>query len=191
MMAGFTEKKQALHDKLASTYVIYEDPKAKTKTWIKVIVIVVVVIQTIAIIANIGILVSTMLMGLNSARNKARAAAMKSSLISLSAEVLFCCDEPTNKLQVTAGSLICKDANNNIINTYGILHTDSDLNLGRGVAVNYTIPNSNCDVSDPYYKVVIVNNNNDDCTSIYYISVSGVKYGMSYASAINGFPSGC
>jgi uncharacterized RDD family membrane protein YckC len=39
IMAGFTQKKQALHDIIADTVVIYKDPNKKTKTWLTVLVV--------------------------------------------------------------------------------------------------------------------------------------------------------
>jgi len=87
IMAGFTEKKEALHDKIAKTNVIYTDPSKKNKTW----VIVVVLIAFFVIM--IGILASIVLVSLNSARTKAKAAAFKAEVSALVPSMIIACDE--------------------------------------------------------------------------------------------------
>ncbi len=80
IMAGFTKRKQALHDKIASTLVVYKDPNKKVTVWI----IVIVIIASLLILAVIiGILVSIVLVSLNSARNKAQDAATKANISSV------------------------------------------------------------------------------------------------------------
>lgn len=76
MMAGFTEKKQALHDKVASTIVIYKDPNKKIKVWVWILVAI------FPFIIILGILASIVLVSLNSARGKAQNASVKSYLAS-------------------------------------------------------------------------------------------------------------
>jgi uncharacterized RDD family membrane protein YckC len=51
IMAGFTEKKEALHDKIAKTNVVYKDPAKKSNVRIWVIVIILFGIIGIAIVA--------------------------------------------------------------------------------------------------------------------------------------------
>ncbi|MFA5985858.1 MAG: RDD family protein [Parcubacteria group bacterium] len=68
IMAGFTAKKQGLHDMIAKTVVVYKDPQKKSSTAIIVTIILLVVFMTIAIV---GIIASVMFVSLNSARDKA------------------------------------------------------------------------------------------------------------------------
>lgn len=77
MMAGFTERKQALHDKFAGTLVIYKNPDSKAKGWVFAVIIIAIVLFFIAII---GILASIVLVSLNSARIKANDTAVKAAL---------------------------------------------------------------------------------------------------------------
>jgi uncharacterized RDD family membrane protein YckC len=65
LMVAFTEKKEALHDKIAKTNVIYADPNKKSKTWIIVLVLVFFFVVVVG-----GILASIVLVSLNSAREK-------------------------------------------------------------------------------------------------------------------------
>lgn len=87
IMAGFTEKKQALHDKIAQTYVVYKDPNQKNNTWIILLILIPV------FIAVIGILASIVLVSLSSAREKAREAAFKAQVSSIIPQALLVCDQ--------------------------------------------------------------------------------------------------
>lgn len=79
LMAGFTARKQALHDMMASTVVVYKDPNDKPKSWIIVLVIVIPFILAIII----GIFASITLVSLNSARGKAQDASIKTIVSSV------------------------------------------------------------------------------------------------------------
>lgn len=87
MMAGFTKNKQALHDKIAKTYVTYKNPKSESKTWI------VILIAIPILIAVIGILASIVLVSLSSAREKANYAAFKAEVSSIVPRMIISCDE--------------------------------------------------------------------------------------------------
>jgi uncharacterized RDD family membrane protein YckC len=87
IMAGLSENKQALHDKIAKTYVIYKNPKSESKTWI------IVLIAIPIFIAVIGILASIVLVSLSSAREKANYAAFKAEVSSIVPSMIISCDE--------------------------------------------------------------------------------------------------
>lgn len=87
IMAGFSENKQALHDKIAKTYVIYTKPNSESKTWI------VVLIAIPILIVIIGILASIVLVSLSSAREKAREAAFKAEVSAIVPSMLLACDD--------------------------------------------------------------------------------------------------
>jgi uncharacterized RDD family membrane protein YckC/type II secretory pathway pseudopilin PulG len=69
LMAGVTAQKQALHDKMAGTVVIYKDPNKKTTAWV-IVAVVACVFLFIALIA--GILAFIVFASLGNARERAR-----------------------------------------------------------------------------------------------------------------------
>lgn len=80
IMAGFTKRKQALHDKIAGTLVVYKDPNKKIGAWV---IVVIILISLLMLIAIVGIFASIVLVSLNSARNKANDAMIRSSVSSV------------------------------------------------------------------------------------------------------------
>lgn len=77
IMAGFTQKKQSLHDKMAHTVVVYKDPSKEHKGTMIFAVILACVLPALAII---GILSSVVLASLSTARMKGQDAATQSNL---------------------------------------------------------------------------------------------------------------
>lgn len=80
IMAGFTKRKQALHDKIADTLVVYKDPNQKTTIWV---IVVVIIASFLMLIAIMGILASIVLVSLDNARDKAQDVATKVSISSV------------------------------------------------------------------------------------------------------------
>jgi len=72
IMAGFTTKKQALHDKFAHSVVVYKDPSGKRSTGR---IVAIVLAATLPVLAIVGILASIVLASLNVAREQAVEAA--------------------------------------------------------------------------------------------------------------------
>jgi uncharacterized RDD family membrane protein YckC len=69
IMAGFTEKKQALHDKIAKTLVIYKEPNKKFGIGAKLAIILASILPILLIV---GLVLGFALSGLNFVKNKAK-----------------------------------------------------------------------------------------------------------------------
>jgi uncharacterized RDD family membrane protein YckC len=108
IMAGFTAKKQALHDKIAGSVVVYRDPNKKVAVWV---IVVVIIGAVLIMVATIGILASIVLVSLNSARNKVQDAAIKATLSSTNADAIIYEDTNTSykgyKPQASASGVVC------------------------------------------------------------------------------------
>lgn len=77
IMAGFTQKKQALHDMVAGTVVVYKDPSKKMRGWVVGVVIAAVILFMVVVV---GILASIVLVGLDDARYEAQDAAVRATV---------------------------------------------------------------------------------------------------------------
>jgi uncharacterized RDD family membrane protein YckC len=77
IMAGFTQKKQALHDKFAHSVVIYKDPSKPHRTGL---IIGIIIAAFLPIIAILGILSSVVLVSLSTARQKGQDAQVMTDL---------------------------------------------------------------------------------------------------------------
>jgi uncharacterized RDD family membrane protein YckC len=105
IMAGFTAKKQGLHDMIAKTVVVYKDPQKKSSAAIIVTSIILVVFVMIAIV---GIIASIMLISLSSARDKAQDASVKATIASTVPIAILCMDDGSNILSPKENAPICK-----------------------------------------------------------------------------------
>lgn len=90
IMAGFTKRKQALHDKIAKTIVVHKDPNQKIAWWAIALALI------LPAIAIIGILASIVLVSLSSARGKANDAYIKSMVSSAIPEAILYADGNNN-----------------------------------------------------------------------------------------------
>lgn len=88
IIAGFTERKRALHDMIAGSVVIYKDPNKKSKGWL-----IGLIVGVCLIIPIIGILASIVLVSLNSARTKANDAGIKATISNTMVEAIIYLDE--------------------------------------------------------------------------------------------------
>jgi uncharacterized RDD family membrane protein YckC len=87
IMAGFTERKEALHDKIAKTNVVYIDPNKKNKVWIIVVVLIFVLITVV------GILAAIVLVSLSSAKQKAKESSFKAETSSIITAMMIACED--------------------------------------------------------------------------------------------------
>lgn len=104
IMAAFTGKKQALHDMMAKTVVIYKDPNKKNN-----VVVIMIVVSIIVLIVG-GLFASIVLVSLNSAREKAKDASFKATASSILPAAILCCDPyggVKKSLNMRPGGNIC------------------------------------------------------------------------------------
>jgi len=101
LMVVFTGKKQALHDKIADTVVVYDSTR-KRRGWIVVLAMIFAVGAPI-----IGIVSSIALVSLSSAREKAQQAAIMAYGKSILAEMLLCQEDGGNINAYQINKIIC------------------------------------------------------------------------------------
>lgn len=91
IIAAFTAKKQALHDMIAHSVVVYKDPTNKNKTGLIIAIIIACIIPLLLAVAMMGIFSSIALVSLNSAREKGTDAQTQSSIMMIrtNAEVFY------------------------------------------------------------------------------------------------------
>lgn len=105
IVAAFTQRKQGLHDMAAKTVVVYKNSNKKMSGGV---IAVIVAIGVFLLIAIIGIFSSVVLVSLNSARNTAQDASVKSSILSTVPVAIICMDDGSNINPPVGGMPICK-----------------------------------------------------------------------------------
>ena len=83
MMAGWTKKKQALHDKFVHSVVVYKNPEHKTNG---AVIAVVAILAVLFVFAIVGILSAVVLVSLNVARSKGNDFRVESAIASTTAD---------------------------------------------------------------------------------------------------------
>jgi len=111
-------------------------------------------IELLIVIAIIGILASVVLVSLNSGRNKANAAATKSTLSSLQAAIALCCDDPSHTLNTTLPNDVCSVA------IASSLPTAAQL---KATGVTYSTSGTTCQSTDPTLVVKLTGHPNVAC----------------------------
>ncbi len=104
IMIAFTEKKQAAHDMIAKTVVVYKDPAKKSNTAL-IIIVGIVVIGAVLLI--LGVFASIVLVSLNSARNTAQNASIKAAVSATVPGAILCMENELDILSPQANSPIC------------------------------------------------------------------------------------
>ena len=119
IMAGFTTKKQALHDKIAKTVVVYKDP---TKPHTAGLIIGIVLACILPVIAIIGILSSVVLVSLNVARQKGQDAQIEAALNNMRLETEMYYNQNNNSYSVA------RDCSSGVFASPSVVSAKSSLN---------------------------------------------------------------
>ncbi|OIO33377.1 MAG: hypothetical protein COZ49_03645 [Candidatus Yonathbacteria bacterium CG_4_10_14_3_um_filter_47_65] len=88
IMAGFTARKQALHDKIAGTAVVYDNPNKKTPVWVFIVGIFVALLPLMVMVI-VGIFASIVLSSLNYAREKSQDVGIKMTLSEMTTDAIL------------------------------------------------------------------------------------------------------
>ena len=103
IMVGFTDKKQGLHDKIADTVVVYNDPNKKTYVWVIVIALI------LPMIAILGILSAVIIGSLGSAKYRAQEVKVKYEISSILFDSISYADKNSSYIgfQPKANTVAC------------------------------------------------------------------------------------
>ncbi|NTW27207.1 MAG: prepilin-type N-terminal cleavage/methylation domain-containing protein [Candidatus Moranbacteria bacterium] len=140
-------------------------------------------IELLIVIAIIGILAGVILVSTSSARNKAQASGVKTTIASLKSAVATCCGDMSNQLQDVAGADICD------IGSVANLPDNVILSV---TTVTYSVLND-CNSDDPAIDVEIVGHIQPACNGHITVSQRGIFSGgdETIPGTVSGFPDGC